>query len=87
MRVAGYYTVRETLSLVRHMIESQIGKPRLVRETSRSSGLSSFMRRLLLLPRGLWKRRADRDEVVGFFKDVVLPTDLREQVRRPDQLS
>jgi hypothetical protein len=67
---------------VRHIIESQIGKPRLVRETSRSSGIASFFRRCLLaLPRGLrWRGKAERDEVVGFFKDVVLATDLREQV-------
>lgn len=71
--------MRETLSLVRHMIQSQIGRPRLVRETSRSSR----GRWLGALAGRLWirQRRAGREEVVSFFKDVVLPPDLRKQVR------
>lgn len=59
---------------MRQLIESKIGKPKLVRETSRRTWALPFNRLRAhdsLMSRG---------EVIKFFQDVVLTPELQEQV-------
>lgn len=81
--IAGYYTVREALALTRKLIESKMGKPKLVRETSKTrwGEWMSILPASILRATGLIAPlKAQSDEVVAFFQDVVLPPDLRSQV-------
>ena len=71
--IAAYFAVRELVSVVREFIQSQLGKPSLVRETSRRGGLlsSSFS--------WLWAQAAQQ-VVARAFEDVILAPADREQI-------
>lgn len=70
--IAAYFAVRELVSVVREFIQSQLGKPSLVRETSRRGGLfSSFS--------WLWAPAAQQ-VVARAFEDVILAPADREQI-------
>lgn len=82
--LATYYLLREAISLLREFVQSQIGKPALVRETSHRVSLT----RTLLAPFNalLGPGRADveRDtrELEEHFSDVVLAPALKQRIVR-----
>ncbi|TMW61637.1 hypothetical protein Poli38472_010700 [Pythium oligandrum] len=68
---AGIFLSRETIRIVGKLIEQRLGKPSLVRETSRSSGILGLLR-AIFLP----KRAKGQDELA----DVVLRETLETRV-------
>lgn len=69
---AGIYLSREIIRIAGKLIEQRLGKPSLVRETSRSSGLWGFLRGLF----AFWKKNKNKDELA----DVVLSSWLETRV-------
>jgi ATPase family AAA domain-containing protein 3A/B len=77
---AGIYVVREMSRIVGAQVEKRLGKPSLVRETSRSSGIAPLVWGFLdLFSFLLWWRT--RKDISSAFKDVVLKEVLEERVR------
>lgn len=70
---AGVYLSREAIRIAGKLIEQRLGKPSLVRETSRSSGLFGFVAGLFALCR---RRKSKKDELA----DVVLSSWLETRV-------
>lgn len=68
---AGIYLSREIIRVAGKLIEQRLGKPSLVRETSRSSGLWGFLRALC------FTRAREQDEELA---DVVLSSPLETRV-------
>lgn len=77
---AGIYVVREISRIVGAQVEKRLGKPSLVRETSRSSGVLPLLLSCLDLFSFLlfWRKRKD---ITSAFSDVVLKKTLEERVR------
>ena len=83
--VAAIFTTREATKLGRILIESTLGKPKLIRETTRKSlihqllfGMSHFF--VTSLKRILYGKKTKEFCCDGFFKDVILPNDLKMRV-------
>lgn len=70
---AGIYVSREAIRIIGRVIEQRLGKPSLVRETSRSSGLWGFFRSLFA-----WFWRSPKGKNV--LADVVLHASLETRV-------
>ena len=80
---ATYYILREVISLLRDFVQSQIGKPSLVRETSHRMSLLGLMKRpfVLLIGSG-WRKSVERNtaELNALFQDVILGSALKERI-------
>lgn len=75
---AGVFLSREAIRIVGKLIEQRLGKPSLVRETSRVSGIVGMVRGLVKpLVELFWRRRVLRDSLA----DVVLASALETRVR------
>lgn len=61
---AGIYLSREAIRIIGNLIEQRLGKPSLVRETSRTSGLWGFFRSLLSFMHKTGKGNAELADVV-----------------------
>ncbi|KAL7451224.1 hypothetical protein ACHAWC_006583, partial [Mediolabrus comicus] len=78
--VSSIFFARETSKLIRSIIESFIGRPQLVRETTRQSmpwSLLAYAK--LLFP---WKRKSKRDtkSIEDTFSDLILPQELKSRI-------
>jgi ATPase family AAA domain-containing protein 3A/B len=80
----GVYTAREIARFCRVVIESTLGKPKLIRETSRKSlplqycmDILDWIRNLSAEAKGVKETRLQLDD---FFEDVALPQPLKERV-------
>jgi ATPase family AAA domain-containing protein 3A/B len=71
--VSSIFFARETSKLIRSIIESFIGRPQLVRETTRQSMPWS------LIP---WIRKSKRDtkSIEDTFSDLILPQELKSRI-------
>ncbi|KAJ0410883.1 hypothetical protein ATCC90586_004404 [Pythium insidiosum] len=74
---AGVYVSREVVRVVGKLVEQRLGKPSLVRETSRGTGVWGFLRSAL----GRRARWAGDSEMDGALDDVVLRDALDTRVR------
>ncbi|CAM9713523.1 unnamed protein product, partial [Choristocarpus tenellus] len=93
--VLGYLMLREFTQLLRQIAESRLGRPSLVRETSRVGSIEAALIKtwrgvrwiaILTFRRRVWRgegmgRQGSREQVAGFFKDVILAPNIQEQVR------
>ena len=77
--VSSIFFARETSKLIRSIIESFIGRPQLVRETTRKSLPWSFLAyaKLLVLP---WNSKRDTKSIEDTFSDLILPHELKTRV-------
>lgn len=77
--VSSIFFARETSKLIRSIIESFIGRPQLVRETTRKSMLWSLLAyaKLLFLP---WRSKRDTKAIDETFSDLILPLELKTRV-------
>lgn len=66
---AGVYIARESVRVIGRYIEQHLGKPSLVRETSRATGFIGFLKTV-------WSRSFGEDEL----NDVVLDNDLQVRI-------
>jgi len=81
----GLYTAREMARLCRLLIESMIGKPKLIRETTRQSLVKKIMSVVVQCACGLGsmcKRDTEKEDktLEDHFKDVILPQKLKNRV-------
>ena len=67
---AGIYIARETVRVIGKLVEQRLGKPSLVRETSRTTGVVGFIRSMFA------KTKNQKEEL----SDVVLQPDLTDRV-------
>ena len=71
--IAIYYTIRELLSFIRQYIQSKLGKPLLIRETSVQWSISLFWR--------YFETAADSMAIItSLFQDVILSDEDRHRV-------
>eukprot|EP00984_Skeletonema_dohrnii_P009754 scaffold3753_cov98-Skeletonema_dohrnii-CCMP3373.AAC.10 len=77
--VSSIFFARETSKLIRSIIESFIGRPQLVRETTRKSLPWSLLAyaKLLVLP---WRSKRDTKSIDETFSDLILPLELKTRV-------
>ena len=79
---SSIFLAREASRLIRSIIEATIGKPQLIRETTRKTmpwSLFSYVFQLLyyLIP---WMDRGDSTSIEDSFDDLILPQELKERV-------
>lgn len=77
--VSSIFFARETSKLIRSIIESFIGRPQLVRETTRKSipwSLLAYVK-LLVCP---WQSKRDTKSIEETFSDLILPQELKTRV-------
>lgn len=78
--VSSIFFARETSKLIRSIIESFIGRPQLVRETTRKSlpwSLLAYANQLLVLP---WRSKRATKSIDETFSDLILPLELKTRV-------
>ena len=77
-----YYILREVISLLRDFVQSQIGKPQFVGETSHQLSIVSFIKRpFVLLTGSAWRKDIEQNtaELKALFHDVILSTNLKRE--------
>ncbi len=77
--VSSIFFARETSKLIRSIIESFIGRPQLVRETTRKSLPWSLLAYAKLLPLP-WRSKCDTKSIDETFSDLILPNELKTRV-------
>ncbi len=78
--VSSIFFARETSKLIRSIIESFIGRPQLVRETTRKQlpwSLLAYVKQLLVLP---WRPTRAAKSIDETFSDLILPLELKTRV-------
>ena len=79
---SAIFVAREMSRLIRQIIESCIGKPQLIRETTRKtlvwSLLSWFVQLLSYL--NPWRNKAASTSIEECFEDLILPKELKDRV-------
>ena len=77
----GLYFSKETAIFVRVVIESMMGKPKLIRETTRRSFFAGIV---IGICESLFGKKLNDEEAYSFcaekFEDVILPQELKERV-------
>ena len=80
----GVFTAREIARFCRVVIESTLGKPKLIRETSRKSLPYQYLTDLINWARSIWTSPHDvqntRTNLDQIFADVALPMSLKDRV-------
>ena len=79
---SAIFVAREMSRLIRQIIESCIGKPQLIRETTRKtlfwSLLSLFSQSLSYL--NPWRSKGPSTSIDDCFEDLILPKDLKDRI-------
>lgn len=79
---SAVFLAKEMARVIRSIIEATIGKPQLIRETTRKTmpwSLFSFVARLVsyLIP---WRKARNTIPIEDSFDDLILPQDMKERV-------
>jgi ATPase family AAA domain-containing protein 3A/B len=79
---SAIFLAREMSRLIRSIIEATIGKPQLIRETTRKNivwSLLSYFNQLIsyLNP---WRKKCVSNSIEDSFNDLILPKDLKDRV-------
>ena len=79
---AAVFSAKEASRLIRSIIEATIGKPQLIRETSRRNIVWYLLARTIRCVSRLtpWSRNAGFDTVEESFYDLILPRELKARV-------
>lgn len=79
---AAIFSAKEASRLIRSIIEATIGKPQLIRETSRKNIVWYLLARAARFVSRLtpWKCKAGSDSVEESFSDLILPQELKARV-------
>lgn len=79
---SAIYVAREMSRLIRQIIESCIGKPQLIRETTRKTLIWSLISCLVqLIPYfNPWRSRTSSTSIEDCFEDLILPKKLKDRV-------
>jgi len=77
----SYLLVKEFISILKKMIEHSIGKPSLVRETSKISSTSFYISRLVsFFSFSNNHLSSSKSEITRIFEDVILPSKTKERI-------
>ena len=79
---SAIFVAREMSRLIRQIIESCIGKPQLIRETTRKTLIWSWLCWIFQLISYLnpWRSKATTSSIEECFEDLILPKDLKDRV-------
>lgn len=78
---SGIYFAREFAKFIRLVIESTIGKPKLIRETTRTSYFKSLFLGIREYYQDLTScNNSNTDEVESYFQDLILPHNLKTRI-------
>lgn len=79
---SAIFVAREMSRLIRQIIESCIGKPQLIRETTRKTLIWSWLCWIFQLISYInpWRSKATTSSIEECFEDLILPKDLKDRV-------